>query len=183
MNSSEPLPKSPASSSATEPLQPGPFRSEPLSESSNSESLSESLPLESPTGSNPVAEELTVSSADNSASASPDNPHQDALSSSTTADQALILARQHPIPPPSEARQYRAIGLVRGQYVPSEEQFTRGTILAADGTKLEAVLLGRVMSLVKKHLSLEESHLWVTYPRTRDREGDLHLQIVGVWEP
>jgi hypothetical protein len=79
--------------------------------------------------------------------------------------------------------QYRAIGLIRGQYMPSAEQMTRGTLLAADGTLIDAVLLGRVMSLVKNHLSLEQPHLWVVYPRSRQEDGNLHVQIVGVWEP
>ncbi|GAC1458467.1 MAG: hypothetical protein NVS2B14_03680 [Chamaesiphon sp.] len=93
------------------------------------------------------------------------------------------MARNQPIPPPSDAMQYRAIGLVRGQYIPSVEQFTQGTLLAADNTLVDAVLLGRVMSLVKKHLNLAESHLWVVYPRTRKEDNKLHVQIVGVWEP
>ncbi|GAP99340.1 hypothetical protein NIES2104_59010 [Leptolyngbya sp. NIES-2104] len=91
--------------------------------------------------------------------------------------------RQQPIPAPSEPMQYRAIGLVRGRYQASEEQFTRGEMITADGTTIEAVLLGRVMSLVKNHLDLEQEHLWVVYPRTREKQEDLHVQIVGVWEP
>jgi hypothetical protein len=79
--------------------------------------------------------------------------------------------------------QYRAIGLVRGKYTPSEEQFTRGFILTDDEVLIDAVLLGRVMSLVKKHINLDESHLWVVYPRTREKDLELHMQIVGVWEP
>jgi hypothetical protein len=79
--------------------------------------------------------------------------------------------------------QYRAIGLLRGTYKASEDQFTRGEMTAADGTTIEAVLLGRVMSLVKNHLDLEQEHLWVVYPRTREKQEDLHVQIVGVWEP
>jgi hypothetical protein len=79
--------------------------------------------------------------------------------------------------------QYRAIGLIRGKYMPSQEQLTRGTLLADDGTLIDAVLLGRVMSLVKNHLDLALSHLWVVYPRTRQQDGNLHVQIVGVWEP
>jgi hypothetical protein len=39
------------------------------------------------------------------------------------------------------------------------------------------------MSLVKNHLDLEKEHLWVVYPRTRQENDALHLQIVGVWEP
>lgn len=91
--------------------------------------------------------------------------------------------RQQPIPPPSEPMQYRAIGLVRGCYSASSEQFTQGTLITADGVELNAVLLGRIMSLVKNHLDLEKQHLWVVYPRTRQENDSLHIQIVGVWEP
>lgn len=91
--------------------------------------------------------------------------------------------RQQPIPPPSEPMQYRAIGLVRGRYVASAEQLTQGTLTTADGTELEAVLLGRIISLVRNHLDLAQEHLWVVYPRTGQKEDNLHLQIVGVWEP
>ena len=104
----------------------------------------------------------------------------------STADVSLdnlLSNRLQPIPPASEPMQYRAIGLVRGTYVPSEEQFTRGLIQTDDGVGIDAVLLGRVMSLVKKHLDLEQPHLWVVYPRTREKMNDLHVQIVGVWEP
>jgi hypothetical protein len=91
--------------------------------------------------------------------------------------------RQLPIPPASEPKQYRAVGLVRGRYASSEDQFTRGTLTASDGTAIDAVLLGRVMSLVKNHINLEEEHLWVVYPRTRQQDGNLHAQIMGIWEP
>ncbi|OCR00299.1 hypothetical protein BCD67_25180 [Oscillatoriales cyanobacterium USR001] len=91
--------------------------------------------------------------------------------------------RQHPIPPASEPKQYRAVGLVKGRYTSSEDQFTRGTLTASDGTAIDAVLLGRVMSLVKNHINLEQEHLWVVYPRTRQQDGNLHAQIMGIWEP
>ncbi len=102
----------------------------------------------------------------------------DAMSSASSS-----ALRQQPIPPASEPMQYRAIGLIQGKYEASPEQFTRGQIVAADGTPIDAVLLGRVMSLVRKHLDLEQSHLWVVYPRTRDKSDNLHMQVVGVWEP
>ncbi len=93
------------------------------------------------------------------------------------------VMRPHPIPLPSEPKQYRAIGLVAGRYEPSEEQFTRGNLITPEGTAIDAVLLGKVMSLVKNHLSDQENHLWVVYPRTRQKEKTLHVQIMGVWEP
>ncbi|MFH7242749.1 MAG: hypothetical protein ACHWZW_07845 [Spirulina sp.] len=97
--------------------------------------------------------------------------------------------RHLPIAPPSEPMQYRAIGLVRGTYVPTEaDQINRGNLTTDDGLTVDSVLLGRVTSLVKKHLDLTAPHLWVVYPRTRretetDEDQDLHFQIVGVWEP
>ena len=89
---------------------------------------------------------------------------------------------QQPIPPPSEARQFRAIGILQGLYEPSEEQFNRGELVTREGLRLDAVLLGQVMSLVKKYLDLSLPHLWVVYPRTRDEEP-MHVQLVGVWSP
>lgn len=88
-----------------------------------------------------------------------------------------------PIPPAGELMQYRAIGLVEGRYIPSAEQFTQGSLLSKDNTPIDAVLLGRVMSLVKKHIDLSQDHLWVVYPRIGKEDSKLHLQIVGIWEP
>ncbi len=102
--------------------------------------------------------------------------------SENTNDENLVN-RMHPIPPPSEPMQYRAIGLVRGRYIASSEQFTQGILLTKDGIELDSVLLGRIMSLVKNHIDLEKEHLWVVYPRTRQENDKLHIQIVGIWEP
>jgi hypothetical protein len=88
-----------------------------------------------------------------------------------------------PIPPAGEVMQYRAIGLVRGRYIPSLEQFTQGSLISTDNTLIDTVLLGRVMSLVKKHVDLSQNHLWVVYPRVGKEDNKLHLQIVGIWEP
>lgn len=99
------------------------------------------------------------------------------------AEDSAATERNEPIPPPSHPRQYRAIGLIRGHYKRSEEQMTRGSLITSDGTEIEAVLLGRTISLLKNHLDLEQPHLWVVYPRTRQQDDCLHIQIVGVWEP
>jgi hypothetical protein len=91
--------------------------------------------------------------------------------------------RQHPISPVTEAMQYRAIGVVRGLYVPTDpDQLTRGLIRTEAGEEIEAVVLGRLLTLMRRHIDLEQPHLWVVYPRTRE-PGRLHLQMVGVWEP
>lgn len=91
--------------------------------------------------------------------------------------------RKQPIPPPSHPKQYRAIGLIQAKYQQSADQMTQGTLLTTDGAEVEAVLLGRIISLIKNHLDLEQEHLWVVYPRTKMQEDRLHAQIVGVWEP
>jgi hypothetical protein len=93
------------------------------------------------------------------------------------------LSGNMPIPMASEPLQYRAIGLVKGAYLASAEEFTKGSVITDDGTLIDAVLLGRIMSLAKKHLDLGESHLWVVYPRVRKDDGKLHVQIMGIWEP
>ena len=91
--------------------------------------------------------------------------------------------RQHPISPVTEPMQYRAIGVVRGTYVPADpDQLTRGVIQTEDGSEIDAVVLGRVLTLMRRHLDLSKPHLWVAYPRFRDPD-QLHLQLVGVWEP
>jgi hypothetical protein len=95
----------------------------------------------------------------------------------------LQLTGNTPIPPASEPLQYRAIGLILGKYLPSVEEFNQGTLLADDGTVIDAVILGRILSLIKNHLDLEKSHLWVVYPRIRKEDNKLHAQIMGIWDP
>ena len=91
--------------------------------------------------------------------------------------------RDHPIPPVTEDLQYRAIGLVRAIYRPEDPKiFSRGSLLLEAGEEIEAVVLGKVISLMKRHIDIENPHLWVVYPRCRDSEH-LHLQISGIWEP
>ncbi len=155
----------------------------PSPEPSNQTNLSSSETSTEAT--NPVAaDQAETTSVDNNAAQpetrSPDTPETE---SDQISCEELAANRNQPIPPPSEPMQYRAIGLVRGRYVASSEQFTQGSLHTPDGVELSAVLLGRIMSLVKNHLDLEKEHLWVVYPRTRQENDELHLQIVGVWEP
>ena len=91
--------------------------------------------------------------------------------------------RDHPISPVTEPLQYRAIGVVRGIYRPeSDDQLTRGVLIDSDGNELEAVVLGRMLTLMRRHLDMTMPHLWVVYPRCRESDH-LHLQIAGIWEP
>ena len=91
--------------------------------------------------------------------------------------------QNHPIPSVTDPLQYRAIGLVRGIYKPQDdENFTRGVLIDSKGNEIDSVLLGRVITLIRKHVPLERPHLWVVYPRCRNNQN-LHLQITGIWEP
>ena len=109
------------------------------------------------------------------------NQSQDSVPA--TSQSQPTTDRKQPIPPPSHPRQYRAIGLIQARYQQSAEQMTQGTLLTTDGAEIEAVLLGRIISLIKNHLDLSKEHLWVVYPRTKMQEDRLHAQIVGVREP
>ena len=91
--------------------------------------------------------------------------------------------QNHPIPSVTDPLQYRAIGLVRGIYKPQDDDnFTRGALIDSKGNEIDSVLLGRVITLIRNHVSLEKPHLWVVYPRCRNNQN-LHLQITGIWEP
>ena len=91
--------------------------------------------------------------------------------------------RNHPITQVTEPLQYRAIGLVRAIYKPEESEcFTKGYLLDQKGDEVEAVVLGRVITLMRRHLDMDKPHLWVVYPRSRKSE-QLHLQIAGIWDP
>ena len=91
--------------------------------------------------------------------------------------------QSHPIPLVTDPLQYRAIGMVRGIYKPQDnDNFTRGALIDSKGNEIDSVLLGRVITLIRNHVSLEKPHLWVVYPRCRNNQN-LHLQITGIWEP
>lgn len=105
--------------------------------------------------------------------------------SSDSSDSTVSSSTQSygPIPAPSHPRQYRAIGLIKGKYQHQPEKMTCGELTTPDGIKIEAVLLGRMISLIKNHIDLNNNHLWVVYPRVNQKTEQLHVQLVGIWEP
>ena len=48
--------------------------------------------------------------------------------------------------------------------------------------KIETVVLGKALSLLKKHIDLNKSYFWVVYPKNKNSQN-LHLQIAGIWDP
>ena len=44
------------------------------------------------------------------------------------------------------------------------------------------VILGKVLSLIKKYINLEKKYFWIVYPRNKNT-NNLHLQVAGIWDP
>ena len=90
---------------------------------------------------------------------------------------------KNPIPQVTDPLQYRAIGIVNGKFTPNDsEQLNRGLITDNEGEKIETVVLGKALSLLKKHIDLNKNYYWIVYPKNKNTQN-LHLQVVGIWDP
>ena len=90
---------------------------------------------------------------------------------------------KNPIPKVTNQLQHRAIGIVNGKFIPlSSEQLNRGFLIDNKDEKIEAVVLGKALSLLKKHIDLKESYYWIVYPKNKNTQN-LHLQVAGIWDP
>ena len=90
---------------------------------------------------------------------------------------------KNPIPKVTNKLQYRAIGIVHGKYIPSDsKQLNRGFLVDDKGEKIETVVLGKALSLLKKHVDFKKSYFWVVYPKNKNTQN-LHLQVAGIWDP
>ena len=90
---------------------------------------------------------------------------------------------KNPIPKVTNKLQYRAIGIVNGKFIPNNsDQLNRGFITDNKGEKIETVVLGKALSLIKKHIDLKKSYFWVVYPKNKNTQN-LHLQVAGIWDP
>ena len=90
---------------------------------------------------------------------------------------------KNPIPQVTDPLQYRAIGIVNGKFIPkSSDQLNRGHIVDSKGEKIETVVLGKALSLLKKHIDLKKNYFWIVYPKNKNTQN-LHLQVVGIWDP
>ena len=90
---------------------------------------------------------------------------------------------KNPIPKVTNQLQHRAIGIINGKFTPhGSEQLNRGFLIDNKGEKIETVVLGKALSLLKKHIDLNKNHYWVVYPKNKNTEN-LHLQVAGVWDP
>ncbi len=90
---------------------------------------------------------------------------------------------KNPIPQVTDPLQYRAIGIVNGKFTPNNaEQLNKGLITDNEGEKIETVVLGKALSLLKKHIDLNKNYYWIVYPKNKNTQN-LHLQVVGIWDP
>ena len=89
----------------------------------------------------------------------------------------------NPIPKVTKKLQYRAIGIINGKFIPHDDKkLNRGFLTDNNGEKIETVVLGKALSLLKKHIDLKKSYFWVVYPKNKDTQN-LHLQVAGIWDP
>ena len=90
---------------------------------------------------------------------------------------------KNPIPKVTNQLQYRAIGIINGKFIPHDtELLNRGFLIDDKGERIETVVLGKALSLLKKHIDLEKSYFWVVYPKNKNTQN-LHLQVAGIWDP
>ena len=88
-----------------------------------------------------------------------------------------------PIQKVTDKFQYRAIGIIYGSYNPLNNQtLNKGKIKDLNGMKLDAVVLGKALPLIKKHIDFKKKYYWIVYPRNKNVEN-LHVQIAGIWDP
>ena len=90
---------------------------------------------------------------------------------------------KNPIPKVTNPLQQRAIGIINGKFTPNGiEQLNRGFLIDNEGEKIETVVLGKALSLLKRHIDLKKSYYWVVYPKNKNTQN-LHLQVAGIWDP
>jgi len=90
---------------------------------------------------------------------------------------------KNPIPKVTNQLQYRAIGIINGKFIPNDgEKLNRGFLIDNEDEKIETVVLGKALSLLKKHIDLKKSYYWIVYPKNKNTQN-LHLQVAGIWDP
>ena len=90
---------------------------------------------------------------------------------------------KNPIPKVTDQLQHRAIGIINAKFTPiSNDQLNRGFLIDNKDEKIETVVLGKALSLLKKHIDLKKSYYWIVYPKNKNTQN-LHLQVAGIWDP
>ena len=90
-------------------------------------------------------------------------------------DSSALLMRTEiqGLKPPDTPTQYRAVGFLRAQYLPSADKFRQGTLVTDDGL-FPAELNHDLANWLKKNPDqLEQPNLWMVYPRKSDSSPGL----------
>ena len=90
---------------------------------------------------------------------------------------------KNPIQKVSHKLQYRAIGIIFGTYKPINiDNLNKGIIEDNNGFKIDTVVLGKALPLLKKFVDCKKKYFWIVYPRNKNSEN-IHIQIAGIWDP
>ena len=90
---------------------------------------------------------------------------------------------KNPIPKVTNQLQQRAIGIINAKFIPHNiEELNRGSLIDNKGEKIETVVLGKALSLLKKYIDFKKSYYWIVYPKNKNTQN-LHLQVAGIWDP
>jgi len=90
---------------------------------------------------------------------------------------------KNPIPKVTNQLQHRAIGIINGKFTPNDsDHLNRGFLIDNKGEKVETVVLGKALSLLKKHIDFKKNYYWIVYPKNKNTQN-LHLQVAGIWDP
>jgi len=89
---------------------------------------------------------------------------------------------KNPIPKVTNQLQHRAIGIINGKFTPhGSEQLNRGFLIDNKGEKIETVVLGKALSLLKKQIDLKKSYYWIVYPKNKILKTCIcRLQVSGI---
>ena len=88
---------------------------------------------------------------------------------------------KNPIPQVTNQLQYRAIGIINGKFTPNESgKLNRGFLIDDKGEKIETVILGKALSLLKKHIDLKKSYYWIVYQIKILKTCICRLQVSGI---
>ena len=90
---------------------------------------------------------------------------------------------KNPIPKVTNKFQYRAIGIINGKFIPYDtKKLNRGFLTDNKGEKIETVVLGKALSLLRNHIDFKKNYFWIVYPKNKNTQN-LHLQVAGIWDP
>jgi len=83
--------------------------------------------------------------------------------------------------PPDHPKMYQAVGLLRGQYLPSAENFTKGFFLTNDGIRFPAIVSGHTASRLQNHPEwINDQTCWSVWPRMRKDSAELFLRLITI---